>query len=148
MTDADYRSDIYAWASGQADAARRRSANELDWDNVAEELDGVAKDQEWQLYNRYVVLLTHLLKWRHQPGKASTSWRLTIRNQRLAIAKLMRKAPSLKAADPEEFADAYQAARGEAARQTRLSLERFPEAPPFTADQARDPDYLPPPIDV
>lgn len=148
MTDAAYRSDIYAWANGQADAARRRSANELDWENVAEELDGLAKDQEWQLYNRYVVLLTHLLKWRHQPSKAGTSCRLTIRNQRLAIAKLMRKAPSLKAADAEEFADAYQAARGEAARQTRLSLERFPETPPFTAEQARDADYLPPPIDA
>jgi hypothetical protein len=36
-----YDSDIAAWAVQQADALRRRAANEIDWDNVAEEIEDV-----------------------------------------------------------------------------------------------------------
>jgi hypothetical protein len=36
-----YHTDAYAWALQQADALRRRAANELDWDNIAEEIEDV-----------------------------------------------------------------------------------------------------------
>jgi hypothetical protein len=32
-----YDTDGYTWAMRQAEALRKRSANEIDWDNVAEE---------------------------------------------------------------------------------------------------------------
>ena len=146
MSDAAYAVDFYAWADEQAELARQRSANRLDWDHVAEELDGLATDQEWQLYNRYVVLLTHLLKWMFQNERAGASLALTIRNQRKDIAKQFRKAPSLKSADAEEFADAYETARGEAAKQTSLPLDTFPVEPPFTSEQTRDLDFWPVPV--
>ena len=34
-----YGADIVAWAEQQADALRRRAANEIDWENVAEEIE-------------------------------------------------------------------------------------------------------------
>ncbi len=40
-----YEADFYTWAISQADAARRRSANEVDWDNVAEELESLARSE-------------------------------------------------------------------------------------------------------
>ncbi len=143
---AAYRLDFYAWADEQAEHARSRSANRIDWDNVAEELDGLARQQEWELYNRYVVLLTHLLKWMFQPERRGPSWQITIRNQRLDIARQIKKAPSLKNADGDEFVAAYDKARGEAAKQTRLPLEAFPNESPFTSEQARDPEYWPGPV--
>jgi hypothetical protein len=57
-----YDLDFHAWATQQARLARRRSGNELDWDNVAEELEGLGKQQRSELKSRYLVLLTHLLK--------------------------------------------------------------------------------------
>jgi hypothetical protein len=140
---AAYDFDFYAWADEQAALARSRSANRLDWDNVAEELDGLARQQEWELYNRYVVLLTHLLKWMFQPVYRGPSWEVTIRNQRRDIARQLKKAPSLQSADAEEFAEAYKSARGEAMKQTGLALDTFPAQPPFTSEQARDPEFWP-----
>lgn len=135
--------DIYAWANEQAEYARSRSANRLDWDNVAEELDGLARQQEWELYNRYVVLLAHLLKCIFQPERAGRSWEGTIVVQRADIARLISKAPSLKSAEAEEFAAAYDTARKLASKETGLPLDAFPAEPPFTSAEARDDEFWP-----
>ena len=37
-----YDADIAAWAEQQANALRRRAANEVDWENVAEEIHTAA----------------------------------------------------------------------------------------------------------
>ena len=34
-----YDADIMEWSEKQADALRRRAANEIDWDNMAEEIE-------------------------------------------------------------------------------------------------------------
>ena len=138
-----YDLDFHAWAVEQADAVRRRSANEIDWDNLAEELDSLGRSQKSELHSRYLVLLTHLLKWMCQPGFRSRSWRSTIAEQRRAIAKHLRENPSLQAEESEEFGDAYIAARAEAEAQTGLSPETFPEQPPFSSAQAMSADFWP-----
>lgn len=140
-----YDLDFHAWAHEQADAARRRSADEIDWDNVAEELESLGKQQASELQSRYVVLLAHLLKWRFQPEKRGNSWRGTINEQRRQIAKHMRKNPSLKSVDEEEFGDAYDAARARASSETDLDEDVFPVEPPFTPEQARADDFWPEP---
>ena len=58
-----YDRDFHAWANEQAALARSRSANELDWDKVAEELEDLGKWVKAELKSRYRVLLMHLLKW-------------------------------------------------------------------------------------
>lgn len=140
-----YDADFHAWAHEQADAARRRSANEIDWDNVAEELESLGKQVAWELHNRYVVLLAHLLKWRFQPEKQSRSWRATIIEQRRQIAKHLRQNPSLKSVDEEEFGDAYGTARVRASGETDLDEDIFPHDPPFTPEEARADDFWPEP---
>jgi hypothetical protein len=134
-----YDLDYNAWALEQANVVRRRSANEIDWDNVAEELEGLSKQLEAELYNRYVVLLSHLLKWIYQPQRRGRSWAGSIREQRIRIDRHVRKYPSLKAADDDIFQEAFEAARAAAARETRLPLSTYPDRPPFTREQARDP---------
>lgn len=148
MADASYNADFYAWANAQADAARRRSANELDWENVAEELEDLGRQQRSKLYSRYVVLLTHLLKWTHQPERRGRSWSLTIKEQRIRVSKLLRSAPSLRSAEAEEFQDAYETARLRAARGTKLEESDFPLEPPFTVEQALDPEFWPEAVEI
>jgi hypothetical protein len=138
-----YERDFYSWALAQAAAARAKDAAALDWDNLAEELEGLSRTEARELHSRYQVLLAHLLKWLIQPERRSRSWRNTIANQRDAIARHLAQNPGLKPKDAEEFLDAYPYARRDASTETDLDLAAFPEAPPFTMEQAKDPDFLP-----
>ena len=38
MSDNSYDADILLWSERQAALLRKRSVNELDWDNIAEEM--------------------------------------------------------------------------------------------------------------
>jgi hypothetical protein len=38
-----YDSDFALWSERQADALRRRDGNEIDWDNVAEEIESLSR---------------------------------------------------------------------------------------------------------
>ena len=76
-----YQRDYYTWALEQARALRTRRGEALDWENLAEEMEGLALSEERELESRLEVLLVHLLKWRYQTKKRSRSWQLTIREQ-------------------------------------------------------------------
>ena len=143
----DYRVDLRAWSLEQADAVRRRSANELDWENIAEEIESLGRQQQWELYNRFVVLTTHLLKWKFQTNRRARSWIVTIGRRRLDIQRQLKQSPSLKAVLLEEFEEAYPSARLQAEKETRLSAKTFPNDPPFTLEQALDVNWLPSPPD-
>lgn len=138
-----YEKDTYGWAVQQAEALRRRSANEVDWDNVAEEVESVGKSEARELYSRYVVLLTHLLKWAFQAERRGPSWEITIKTQRELIRRHLDKNPSLKARRDELQGEAYFEARAEAALQSGLPLVQFPETKPYTVAQTMDDGFWP-----
>jgi hypothetical protein len=138
-----YDKDTYTWALQQADALRRRSANEVDWDNVAEEIESVGRSEANELYSRYSVLLLHLLKWSYQPELRSRSWEASIRVQRLEIARHLDQNPGLKSKRDEIFGAAYRAARLTASGETNLPDTNFPETNPFTLAQAMDDAFWP-----
>lgn len=138
-----YDKDVYTWALQQADALRRRSANEIDWDNVAEEIESVGKTEARELESRFAVLLTHLLKWRFQAEKRSGSWRATIRIQRIELTRLLEQNPGLKPRRDELLGVAYQVARIQAAGETELPEATFPDSNPFTLSEVLDPEFWP-----
>ena len=148
-----YDRDFHAWAKEQGELIRSRSADAIDWDNVAEEIESLGRQERGELYSHFVVLPTPLLKRRFPPERRSRSWRTSVVNQRLDIARQLKLSPSLKAVLEEEFGDAYPRARSDAEQQTRLPERTFPPAPPFTLAEALDPDWWPEvdggePIDV
>ncbi len=138
-----YDKDVYTWALQQADALRRRSANEIDWDNVAEEIESVGKTEARELESRYTILLAHLLKWRFQADRRSKSWEISIKVQRVSIARHLEENPGLKPRRDELLGAAYQVARLQAAGETELSEAIFPESNPFTLSEAMDPEFWP-----
>jgi hypothetical protein len=141
--DAQYKNDFYAWALDQATLARSRSSNAFDWDNVALELEALGKTEARELRSRFVVLITHLLKWMIQPERQSRSWVNTIANQRDEIALHLADNPSLKAVEQDNFALAYGLARRNASTETDLDLDLFPAEPPFTLQDAKRADFFP-----
>ena len=130
-----YAEDYFGWTQAQADALRRRSVNELDWDNLLEEIEGLGKAAERELRNHLVLLLAHLLKWKLQPTRRSRSWVLTIREQRQQIKDLLADSPSLKPAISLQMDKAYKSAVNAAADDTGLPDDAFPTTSPYDFDQ-------------
>lgn len=91
-----YETDIVAWFCEQARLLKAGQFDQLDLEHLAEEIEDVGKSEQRELASRMAVLLTHLLKWQHRPGRRSASWEITIRNQQKGIIRRLGKTPSLK----------------------------------------------------
>lgn|SRR5579872_5005097 len=140
--------DFALWTEQQAKLLRQRATGEpvndidLDWLNLAEEIEASGHTTRRELRNRLARLLQHLLKWHFQPDLRSRSWRTTIRTQRQEIEDLLGDNPSLRARLPEFLAAAYP--RALAATLEETGLLNLPQASPFTIEQALH-DTLPDP---
>jgi hypothetical protein len=114
-----YDSDFTLWAEDQA-AALRAAAHAgtnlpVDWENVAEEIEALAKNQQRELASRIATIIEHLTKLQVSPASAPRAgWRSTIRQQRRELEHLFKSAPSLRSKVPlviaEESRGASQAA--------------------------------------
>ncbi len=146
MTKPLYERDFHAWTLAQADALRRRSANELDWENLQEEIESMGKSEVRQLHRRLAILIGHILKWKMQPDLRSRSWVATILVQQQDIRDLIADSPSLKARLGEVVSSAHDEARELAAVEMgrlKSDCERqgsfeFDELMSFDPDLSRD----------
>jgi len=136
-----YASDLFDWTREQADALRRRAANELDWDNLAEEIESLGTSNLDQIESRLENLLLHLLKWKYQPEGRCGSWRGSIFEARHRLARLIKKNPSLRGYPGEYLPEAYPVACRRALVET--GLLRLPEACPWTIDEILADDFPP-----
>ena len=102
-----YSKDFYGWLVEQAEALRLRSANKIDWENLLEEVEGLARSERRELGSRLAVLIQHLLKWRSQPERRSRSWLVTIKEQRAKVVDILEESPSLQQHLPEIIDKAY-----------------------------------------
>jgi hypothetical protein len=145
LNSAPYDGDIIAWANEQARLLRAGLFSSLDIEHIAEEIEDVGKSERRELENRMAVLLTHLLKWQHQPERQGNSWRRTIKTQRAGIAERLRKTPSLRPDFDSELwrAEVWADALTMVTRETGLSFEAFPEDCPWTIAQILNPEWLP-----
>ena len=138
-----YEEDFVAWLEDQARRARRGEASELDLENIAEELEGMARSDRREIRSRLIVLLTHLLKCSARPERRSSSWLGTIDDQRDGIAQLIKDSPSLRNYPAQILDDCYPAARRNAVNQMRLSVNALPEHCPFGVEEVLDAHWLP-----
>ena len=138
-----YDQDFLLWTEKIAGLLRAGRLDELDIEHLAEEIEDMGKSQRRELESRLRVLLAHLLKWGWQRDKRSNSWKATAANQRAELRAVFRDSPSLKTHLPESVAEAYRDAVEEAALETGLPPDTFPEHCPFTSEQILDRDFLP-----
>jgi hypothetical protein len=139
----EYEQDIYMWTLHNAQLLKQRRWDEVDVEHLIEELETMARRDQRELVSRFIVLLTHLLKWQFQPTQRSNSWEGSIVEQRIQIMRLLKSAPSLKNYCPEAIADAYPDAVKIAVRETKLVAEIFPNDCPYTITQLLDESFFP-----
>ena len=139
----NYHQDFYTWTQQQAALLRNGRLHELDITNLLEEVEDMGKSQRNQLENRLKQLLLHLLKWHYQPNMRTRSWLLSIKEQRLKVAQVLRKNPGLKPELADLVTDAYELAKLGAAKQTGLDESIFPEVCPWTMVEVLTEDWLP-----
>ena len=123
--------DIYSWAQRQAELLRAGRLSEIDPVAIAEEIDDVGEEEYHRLESALRVVMLHLLKWDHQPGRRARSWTLTILEHRRRVLRQLKRSPGLKSQLEEALASAYEDARLEAAGETGLALNAFPAALPY-----------------
>ena len=145
MSVVKYEQDFYAWAMQTAQALREGMLSKADVERVAEELEDMGRSEKRALTNRLAVLLGHLLKWRHQPDRRGNSWRYTIEEQRVRVAKLLEDNPSLKHELAGMVSHAYLLAVLRAAKEIGISKSVFPNLCPFTPEQILDDGFWPEP---
>ena len=138
-----YDRDFYGWANEQAGLLRAGRLSEADIDHIAEEIESMGKSERNQLTNRLAVLLAHLLKWQFQPALRGNSWRLTVREQRRRITRVMAQNPSLRPELGAILEDAYGDALLIAERETGLLESTFPPTCPWSFEQILEPDLWP-----
>lgn len=94
-SDGLYDTDILQWSERQAELLRRRAANELDWDNVAEEIEDVGRSELHAVESLLGQALRHMLKAEAWPlHRDAPSWRADAIDFRQQAGR--RFAPSMR----------------------------------------------------
>lgn len=126
-----YEKDFHAWSLEQANYLRLGNIDRLDMENLIEEIETLSAPDKRALKSFIKKLLSHLLKKKYQPNKYTSSWEHTIKNCRNEIDDILNENPSFKRFLPEYFSVSYKRAREEAAFETGLELNTFPEKCPW-----------------
>lgn len=144
-----YDLDTYGWANAQADAIRRRAMDEIDWENVAEEIESVGKQQVSELYEHLATLGALLLVGHRCPERhGDNRWRADLRIERWRILRLRRHSPSLNAVMADTFDRAYGSARLRAAIAANVDDSILPKEAPFTVAEALSEDFFHDPVSL
>jgi hypothetical protein len=136
-----YETDFAEWAETQSGALRRREARELDWDNLAEEIEALARNDKRAIRSHLTNLLKHLIKWKIQPGKRTDSWVQSIVNAREELDLIIEDSPSLRSYPSLMFERCYDRAFKMALRETGLDVR--PERTRWTIEQTLSADFFP-----
>lgn len=116
-----YEQDFNAWALEQAESLRavRHCVTQegsvtpavvellrvLDWDNLAEEIEGLARRDRRELGSRIAPIIEHLVKLQHSPARdPRPGWIETVGREREEVREILRDSPSLRGEVPDLIA--------------------------------------------
>jgi hypothetical protein len=99
----DYDTDVVSWSERQAGLLRRRAAGELindvelDWPNIAEEIESVGRSERSALASHVGTVIEHLLKLEASPASAPRAGcKETVIRARASIDELLEESPGLR----------------------------------------------------
>lgn len=98
----EYDTDLVVWSTQQAALLRRMAAGErvndqVDWENVAEEIESLGRSDKREVESRVQTILVHLIKLLASPAKQPRAgWRSTVIRQRVDLTRLLKESPSLR----------------------------------------------------
>jgi hypothetical protein len=127
----DYEGDIFAWSERQAVLLRRLAAGErlddddLDWPNIAEEIESVGHCERAALASHIANAMEHLIKLHASPAiEPRGGSQETIIRARAEIEPLLEDSPSMRPAVGATIARELRRARRLAAVALRLHGEQ------------------------
>jgi len=105
-----YDDDFVAWSEQQAEAlraaARGGTNQQLDWENLAEEIEGLGNSQRSALGSHIMRIIQHLAKLEHSPAtEPRNGWRRSVRLARIQAQRRIDENPSLKS-EMDQFVQA------------------------------------------
>jgi hypothetical protein len=140
-----YESDFALWLEEQARALKERHAAALDWDNLAEEIEGLVRSDRRTLKSFLQNALLHMLElayWEAEWEHNQRQWCLDLINARDGITNIIDDSPSLKNYLAEILDVTYERACREA---ETLTGRHFPEKCEWALAQVRDDTFYPDP---
>jgi hypothetical protein len=145
MTSAQtlYQTDFDRWLQETANLLRSGDVKQVDYQNLAEEIEDMVGSRKDALESNLIRVLQHLLKWKYQPQKRTNIWKASITEHSLRLNKAFKKSHSLKAYFEQVFAECYQDTRLITAQETGLDIHVFPDICPFAQVDVLNPQYLP-----
>jgi hypothetical protein len=133
----DYETDLALWADEQAELLREHKCDGIDWEHLAEEIEGLAGRDRREIRSRFTVLIAHLLKQRYQPEYQGRSWQTTVFLQRNEIRLLVEDSPSLRPYVEKRWPEIYKRASKLAEQETGIEM---PRECPWTMDEVLQED--------
>jgi hypothetical protein len=146
-----YDDDYYAWVQHQVRVLRERRTEEVDWENVAEEIDDLGKSEKWSIESHLETLIEHLLKLAYTRGiiraRNVRLWEGTAKLARSKIRRRLAQSPSLRGKMNELFEGAYEDGRTRVLATVKLPEYSIPTTTPWTVEQVMDDGFVPKPND-
>ena len=131
----------------QAALIGARQFDQVDWENVAEEIESVGRRERGEYESHLIRILAHLIKWEAQPERRGMSWWLSIMDGRDNAERFLKANPSLKPHLEEIFHDALKYARRQAERETGLRRAQVTAIALSYEDAVSKPIDRPEPVD-
>lgn len=132
-----YEQDFNKWINQQVALLKKGDLDQVDMANLIEEIESLGKNDKRALKSQLTRLLMHLLMQEYQPEKQtdSHSWIDSIVKAERAIKYLLEDSPSLKNELKNIFESSYEDARQDAAKETGLSVNKFPKECPYKLEK-------------
>lgn len=128
-----FETDETAWLELTAGLVAKGRFSQIDRAALAEYLTDMAKRDKREVASRLTILITHVLKWEHQPKGRNKSWRTTIASQQNEMEDLL-ESKVLREHASAVLAKCYGRATRLAADETGLPMERFPQSCPYSIE--------------
>jgi citrate lyase gamma subunit len=150
-----YDEDFFVWSKEQAEAlrsvARDGSNQELDWENLAEEIEGVGISERRELRSQIERIILHLLKLQYSRATLPRDgWIDSVDDGRTRVELTLGSSPSLKGEVDEVVAKQMGRGVRKAIRELRergeldAALDARIKATTYTAEEVLDENWYPP----
>jgi hypothetical protein len=138
-----YERDFVAWSKQQAEALRAaahgRSNQSLDWEKLAEEIEGLGISQRRELKSQVRRIIEHLLKLENSHAiYPRGGWTETIEDARNEIEAVLEDSPSLR----QEIGAVIAMEMGRASRRAVRDMGKYEDVEPTALARIRDTTYM------
>jgi len=135
-----YDTDFVAWTQRNAELLRAKRFEEVDFENVAEEIESLGKNHQRELKSRIAEILEHLIKLSFAPmfekERNEGGWTNSVRKQQAGVAEVLEISPSLRRCLSDEMLRrCYRTASRQVKTADFAMLTHPPEECPFTWEE-------------